>query len=68
MDDSGGLHDPVPGHAVLTLDEVFRVLEGVEDARLELLRHGMALGLQDELVTIVRMLHDKLGLSEGGAQ
>ena len=56
--------DPVPDAIVLTLDEVFRVLEGLEDARLAL--RGAAPGLQDELATVIRVLHGKLGLDEGG--
>ena len=58
--------DPVPDAVVLTLDEVFRVLEGLEDARLELRERGAAPGLQDELATVIRVLHGKLGLDEGG--
>lgn len=63
-DDSS--EDPVPDAVVLTLDEVFRVLEGLEDARLALRERGTAPGLQDELATLIRVLHGKLGLDEGG--
>ena len=58
--------DPVPIGLVLSLDEAFRVLESLEDARLELRVRGAAPGLQDELATVIRMLHGKLGLDEGG--
>jgi hypothetical protein len=58
--------DAVPLAVVLDLKEAFRVLEAIEDARLELLERGAAPGLQDELATVIRMLHGKLGLDEGG--
>jgi hypothetical protein len=58
--------DPVPRTVVLDLDEVFRVLEALEDARLALRERGAAPGLQDELATVIRVLHGKLGLDEGG--
>lgn len=67
----GDLHpfdDPVPRDVVLSLDEAFRVLEAIEDARLALRDHGAAPGHQDELATVIRMLHGKLGLDEGGVQ
>jgi hypothetical protein len=51
---------------VLDLDEAFRVLESLEDARLVLRESGAAPGLQDELATVVRLLHGKLGFEEGG--
>ena len=60
--------DPVPHGIGLSLDEAFRVLEAIEDARLALREHGAAPGLQDELATVIRMLHGKLGLDEGGVQ
>jgi hypothetical protein len=59
--------DPVPRIVVLDLDEAFRVLEALEDARLALRERGAAPGLQDELATVIRVLHGKLGLDEGGA-
>jgi hypothetical protein len=37
-----------------------RVLRGA------LRERGAAPGLQDELATVIRLLHDKLGLDEGG--
>jgi hypothetical protein len=58
--------DPVPHAVLLSLDEAFRLLEALEDARLELRERGAAPGLQDELATVVRVLHGKLGLEEGG--
>lgn len=68
MSDSDPFLDSVPGGIVLTLDEAFRVLEAIEDARLELTERGAAPGLQDELATVIRMLHGKLGFDEGGAR
>ena len=59
--------DPVPHTVVLSLDDAFRVLEAIEDARLELRDRGAAPGLQDELATVIRMLHGRLGFDEGGA-
>lgn len=58
--------DPVPPGIVLTLDEAFRVLEALEDARLAMRDAQLALGLQDELATVIRMIHGRLGLEEGG--
>jgi hypothetical protein len=63
-DEPGG--DPVPPGLVLDLDEAFRVLEALEDARLALRERGAAPGLQDELATVIRLLHGRLGLDEGG--
>jgi len=60
--------DPVPRGVELSLDEAFRVLEAIEDARLALREHGAAPGLQDELAPVIRMLHGKLGFDEGGVQ
>jgi hypothetical protein len=58
--------DPVPSQLVLPLEEAFRVLEALEDARLALRDSGVALGLQDELATVIRIVHGRLGLDEGG--
>ncbi len=58
--------DPVPSGIVLNLDEAFRVLEALEDARLAMRDAQLALGLQDELATVIRMIHGRLGLEEGG--
>lgn len=63
-DESRG--DPVPPGLILDLDEAFRVLEALEDGRLALRQVGAAPGLQDELATVIRLLHGKLGLDEGG--
>jgi hypothetical protein len=60
------IDDPVPPGVVLDLDEAFRVLEALEDARLALRETGAAPGLQDELATVIRLLHGRLGLDEGG--
>ena len=68
MSDLDSLDDPVPVDVRLSLDEVFRVLEGIEDARLALRERRAAPGLQDERATVIRMLHGKLGLDEGGVQ
>lgn len=58
--------DPVPPGIVLNLDEAFRVLEALEDARLAMRDAQLALGLQDELATVIRMIHGRLGFEEGG--
>ena len=68
MSDRDPFDDPVPRGVALSLDEAFRVLEAIEDARLEFRERGAGLGLQDELATVIRMLHGKLGFNEGGAQ
>ena len=68
MSDLESSIDPVPGGIALTLDEAFRVLEAIEDARFELTDRRAAPGLQDELATVIRMLHGKLGLDEGGVR
>jgi hypothetical protein len=58
--------DPVPRTVVLSLDDALRVLEAVEDARLAQHERGAAPGLQDELATVIRVLHVRFGLDEGG--
>jgi hypothetical protein len=68
MSDRNPSDDPVPPSVALSLDEAFRVLEAIEDARLALRERGAAPGLQDELATVIRMLHGKLGFDEGGVQ
>ncbi|MGH9109162.1 MAG: hypothetical protein ACRDY3_06845 [Acidimicrobiales bacterium] len=61
-----GADDPVRQTVALNLSETFRVLEAPEDG-LDVLRRAPAeLGLQDQLATVIRMLHVKLGLDEGG--
>ena len=62
------LDDPVPSGVVLSLDEAFRVLESIEDDRLALRERGATPGLQDELATVIRMVHGRLGFDEGGVQ
>lgn len=52
----------------LGLGEVFRVLEALEDARLALREAGLAPGLEDELATVIRLIHGRLGFEEGGLQ
>ena len=42
------------------------VLEALEDARLVMRGAGLALGLQDELATVIRLIHGRLGFDEGG--
>ncbi len=68
MSDLRPFDDPVPRDVVLSLDEAFRVLEAIEDARLALREHLAAPGLQDELATVIRLVHGKLGLDEGGVR
>lgn len=58
--------DPVPPGIVLNLEEAFRVLEALEDARLAMRDARLAPGLQDELATVIRIIHGRLGLEEGG--
>jgi hypothetical protein len=58
--------DPVPPGLVLDLDEAFRVLAALEEALLALERIGQAPGLRDELATMIRLLHVRLGFDEGG--
>ena len=65
---SDSFDDPVPSTIALSLDDAFRVLEAIEDARLALRERGAAPGLQDELATVIRLLHGRLGLDEGGVQ
>lgn len=60
------IDDPVPPGLVLDLDEAFRALEAREDGRLALRELSAAPGLQDELATVIRMPHRRLGLDEGG--
>ena len=60
--------DPVPPTLVLDLDDAFRVLEALEDARLSLRQSRVGPGLQDELATVIRLLHGKLGFDEGGVR
>ena len=59
--------DPVPPGLVLSLDEAFRVLEALEDARLAMREIDLAPGLQDELATVIGLIHGRLGFEEGGS-
>lgn len=68
MSSQGSDDDPVPPGIVLDLDEPFRVLEALEDALAALLDAGYGRGLQDELATVIRLVHGRLGLEEGGAR
>ena len=63
---SGPDDDPVPPGLLLGLEEAFRVLEALEDALLAMEEAGVAPGLQDELATVIRLIHRRLGLDEGG--
>ena len=65
---STGGNDPVPPQVVLDLEAAFRVLEALEDARLALRELAAAPGLQDELATVIRIMHGSLGLEEGGVR
>jgi hypothetical protein len=58
--------DPVPPGFLLSLDEAFRVLEALEDGLFAMEEADVALGLRDELATVIRLLHVRLGLDEGG--
>jgi len=57
--------DPVPPGLLLSLEEAFRVLEAL-DALLAMEEADVALGLRGELATVMRLLHVRLGLDEGG--
>jgi hypothetical protein len=60
--------DPVPLGLVLDLDEAFRVLEALELSLDALEGHRIEPGLQDELATVIGLVHRRLGLDEGGAR
>ena len=51
---------------LFNLDQAFRVLEALEDALLAMEEAGVAPGLRDELATVIRLMHGRLGLGEGG--
>lgn len=59
--------DPVPLGLLLDLDEAYRVLEALEDAIYELERSSSAPGLRDEIATVIRLLHGRVGFDQGGA-
>jgi hypothetical protein len=52
--------DPAPPDIVLSLDDAFHVLVTLEDALLAMEEAATAPGLQDELATVIRMLHGRL--------
>jgi len=58
--------NPVPPGLWLELEDAFRVLEALEDSLLALEEAGLVPGLRDELATVVRLVHGRLGLDEGG--
>jgi hypothetical protein len=58
--------DPVPPGILLDLAEALRLLEALEDALLALERANQAPGLRDEVATVIRVLHVRLGFDEGG--
>ncbi len=57
--------DPAPPGIVLDLGEALRVLEALEDALDTMEGAGLAPGLQDEVATVIRVLHVRLGFDEG---
>ncbi len=58
--------DPIPLGLVLSLDEAFRVLESLEDSLHALEQAAAAPGLRDELATVIRIVHRRLGFDQGG--
>lgn len=58
--------DPVPPGILLDLGEALRVLEALEDALSTMEQAGLAPGLRDEIATVIRVLHARLGFDEGG--
>jgi hypothetical protein len=58
--------DPVPPGILLDLGEALRVLEALEDALAAIEDARLAPGLQDEIATVIRVLHVRLGFDEGG--
>lgn len=66
MPTDGPDDDPVPLGVILDLDEALRALEAMEDALLALEQLGAAPGLRDEIATVIRVLHVRLGFDEGG--
>lgn len=63
-DEPGG--DPVPPELILERDEAFRVLEAIEDARLALRELAWYRACTTSWRTVIRLLHGRLGLDEGG--
>ncbi len=58
--------DPVPPGTLLDLGEAPRVLSALEDALVSIEDARLAPGLQDEIATVIRVLHVRLGFDEGG--
>jgi hypothetical protein len=44
------------------------VLEALEDSLLAMEEAGVSPGLRDELATVIRLVHVRLGLDEGGVR
>jgi hypothetical protein len=63
-DDSGD--DPVPPGLVLDLDEAFRVLEALETHDWRCGSEGRHPGCRMSWRRVIRLLHGRLGLDEGG--
>jgi hypothetical protein len=53
---------------LLSLDEAFRILEALEDALLAMEEADVAIGLRDELATVIRLVHVRLCVGEGGVR
>ena len=66
MSPRGTDDDPVPPGLVLDLDEAFRVPAGPGGRPIRAQGDRAAPGLQDELATVIRILHSRLGFDEGG--
>ena len=58
--------DPVAPGILLDLGEALRLLEALEDALAAIEHARLAPGLQDEIATVIRVLHVRLGFDEGG--
>ncbi len=58
--------DPVPPGILLDLGEALRVLEALEDALDTMEGARLAPGLQDDVATVIRVVHARLGFDEGG--
>lgn len=58
-----GTPDEPPEGIWINLDDALRLLSALEDSFTELSATETALGLRDELVTLIRVLHDRLGMS-----
>jgi len=58
--------DSVPPGILLDLGEALRLLEALEDALAAIEHARLASGSQDEIATVIRVLHVRLGFDEGG--